>query len=139
MDAREARGRREAEDVGDEGRRVERGLRVGHARDGRKATGRGGRRAGRDRLLVRLPRLAQVYVHVDEAGRDDRAARVDDVGFLEAPVVRLEVLADLGDRAVFDANVAHGIETLGGIDDAPPADEQVHTPGPFYAERLFAA
>ena len=46
---------------------------VRHARDGREAAGDGRRRAGRDRLLVLLPRLAQVHVHVDEPGRHDAA------------------------------------------------------------------
>ena len=44
---------------------------VRHARDGGEAAGDGRRRAGRDRLLVLLPGLAQVHVDVDEAGRDD--------------------------------------------------------------------
>ncbi len=66
-------------------------------------------------------------MHVDEAGRNDRAARVDDVRLLQSPILRLQVLADLRDQAVLDPHVAQRVETLGGIDDAPPADQQVHT------------
>ena len=37
----------------------------------------------------------QVHVHIDESGRDDRSARLVDLG-----VARVEVLAKPGDQAV---------------------------------------
>ncbi len=130
VDAREAGGLREPQDLGDQRGRVERGVRVGHAGHGRESAGDGGGGAGRDRLLVRVPRLAQVHVHVDEAGSDDRACGVDDLGVAEAPVGRFEVFADLGDHAVLDAHVADRVEPLRRIDDAAAADQQVHASAP---------
>ncbi len=58
-------------------------------------------------------------MHVDEAGSDDRAFRIEDlfVGFGR------EVLADLGDQAARDAHVAQRVEILRRIDHATAAQE----------------
>jgi hypothetical protein len=66
-----------------------------------------------------LAGFAQVDMHVDEPGRDDRAARIDDLG-----IARVQVLADLRDQAIAQENVPHGVEVLRGVDDAATADEQ---------------
>ena len=55
-------------------------LGVGHAADGGESAGRGRARAAFDGLGVLEARLAQVHVHVDEAGRDDQPAGVEDLG-----------------------------------------------------------
>ena len=63
---------------------------------------------GRDAVAhhqrVRLLALA-VLVQVDESRRHDQASRIDD-----APSVEL-CICNLDDRAVLDADVAHGVET----------------------------
>ena len=46
----------------------------------REAAGRRGARAGLDGLGVLEARLAQMHVHVDEAGRDDQARGVEHLG-----------------------------------------------------------
>ena len=53
---------------------------LGIAHTAREAAGRRGHRAGGDRLDVLLPRLAQVHVQVDEAGRHDLAGGVEHLG-----------------------------------------------------------
>ena len=52
-------------------------LGVGHARHRRDAAGQRRRRAGADRLVLLAARLAQMDVHVDEAGTDDLARGVE--------------------------------------------------------------
>jgi len=66
------------------------------------------------RLLVLLPRLAQVHVHVDEAGADHRSCRHGN--HLRACRRAWRELADAGDAPVFDQHVRHAVETLRGID-----------------------
>ena len=56
---------------------VEGRLGVGHARHRRDAAGQGRRRAGGDGLVLLAARLAQVDVHVDQAGADDLARGVE--------------------------------------------------------------
>ena len=77
VDARALRDASSIEDVLRDGRAVVRRLRVRHARDRREAAGERCRDAGRDRLLVLVPRLAQVDMHVDEPGDDEKPARVE--------------------------------------------------------------
>jgi hypothetical protein len=67
---------------------------------------------------VRLARLAQVHVHIDEAGRDEGTRRIEDAG-----VRSREMLADRSHDAVAQQDVAHGVEGLRRIDDAPAANE----------------
>ena len=76
--------------------------RVGHAADGGESAGGGGARAALDGFGVLESRLAQVHVHVDEAGRDDQAGGVERLG---AAANRFG--ADAGDAAVFDQHVGN--------------------------------
>ncbi len=55
------------------------GIGVRHRADRGESAGRRRARAGRDRLDIFAPRLAQMAVHVDEAGRDDEPGAVDDL------------------------------------------------------------
>ena len=90
-------------------------LGVRHARHRGEAAGDRRRDAGGDRLLVLLPGLAQVHVHVDEAGTDDQPRRhVDDLG-----AVRLQVLADVGDAIAVDQDVEDAVPAIGRVDDPP--------------------
>ena len=88
---------------------------VRHAGDGGEPARRGGRQARRDRLLVLLARLAQVHVHVDEAGADHGPGRHgDDVGdtrggWIESPL-------DRAMRPSTNEHVVHAVESLRGID-----------------------
>ncbi len=59
----------------DRGLRVDRRLGVGNAGDRRESAGQRRGRAGGDRFVLFAPRLAEVDVHVDQARRDDLAAR----------------------------------------------------------------
>ena len=68
---------------------------------------------------MRLTRFAQVNVHVDETGRDERPGRIENLG-----VARVEMFADRGDAAIAQQNVAQRIEPLRGIDDVPATDEK---------------
>ena len=61
-----------------------------------EAAGQRRGRAGGDRLVLLAPRLAEMHVHVDQAGRDDLARGVDD----RILTVRRHVIA--GDLAVAD-------------------------------------
>src|SRR5262249_9813161 len=96
--------------------------RVGHAAHGGEPAGRRRARPAGDRLLVLVARLAQVHVHVDEAGTDDLARGVDAFG----PCRRPERAADLRDAAVGDEHVLHGVDAAGGIEDAAPGDQEAH-------------
>jgi hypothetical protein len=81
---------------------------VGHAGDAGEAARRRRPRAALDRLLVLLPRLAQVDVDVDEAGADDAAGGVEGAH----PAGGLDAAADLGDLAVLDQQVRRLVEAL---------------------------
>jgi hypothetical protein len=65
-----------------------------------------------------LAGLAQVHVHVDEPGRDDRSGRIVDLR-----VAAVEVLADLRDTSIPQEHVAHGVELLCRVDDPAAANE----------------
>ena len=77
-----------ADILGDRGVVVHR-IGVRHAGDRREAAGRRGARPGLDRLLVFVSRLAQMHVHVDEAGKNQAAAGVDARSSCALPAVRL--------------------------------------------------
>jgi hypothetical protein len=121
VDAREPRGVGAPHDLRDDRRRVERRLGVRHARDGGEPARDGRRRPGRDRLLLRLPRFAQVDVHVDEARRHDRVRRVND-----PRVVFVDVLGDRDDEPVFDQDVAIRVDPLHRIDDPSAFNQRSH-------------
>jgi hypothetical protein len=76
-------------------------------------------RAAPDRLLLFFSRLAQVGSQVHEARAHDAARHVDDLDS-----VPRQALADLGDAAVLDPEVALRVEALAGVDDPPPRQQQ---------------
>ena len=128
---RPLRDRADGEDVGEPGglrllddetghrRVVVDGVGVRHRADARAAARDGRRRARRDRLLVLLPRLAQVRVQVDEAGRDDEARSVED---LRALGPRLAATEQPGHAAVLDEHVQAGVDALRRVDHVSVCD-----------------
>ena len=88
---------------------------------------------GAHRLLVLLPRLAQVDVDVDEAGRDDEAGGVDDLGVLGHG----ETLLQPRHLAVLDQHVDEGVEVLARVDDAAAADQRDHAASPCAPEHRY--
>ncbi len=86
-------------------------------------------RAGLEVLLVGQARLAKMHLAVDHAGQDVQPAAVDPL----ARRRRVEV-ADLGDLAVRDADVAQGCAVL--VDDRRAGENEVEMaghPGSFLA------
>jgi hypothetical protein len=69
---------------------------------------------------MREPRLAQVYVHVDQTGGDDEIARINLVNF------GLRT-SDFGfrrdDLSVFDKKISNSIATVRWIDDTAVAND----------------
>ena len=59
-------------------------------------------------------------MRVDEGGREDEPVRLDD-----AVLVRVDLLGDLGDRAVVDAHLEPRVDPLDGIEHARAADDEV--------------
>lgn len=108
-----------AADEFDLGVGVEGGGGVGHAGDGREAAGDRGGTAGLDGFALLLAGLAEVDVHVDEAGGEDFVGGVDGVVGFGAG----EVGADGGDAAVFDGEVGAFVAVGGGVDEAGVGDE----------------
>ena len=107
------------DDVAGDGGVVVDGRRVGHAADGGESTGGGGARAALDGLGVFEAGLAQMDVHVDEAGRDDQSGGVEFGG-----AGGIDVLADGGNAAVFDGDVADRVQTTGRVHHAAVANDQ---------------
>ena len=108
------------DDVAGDGGVVVDWRRVRHAADGGEPTGGGGARAGFDGLGVFEAGLAQMDVHVDKAGRDDQAGRVEFGGS-----GGFKILADGGDAAVFDRRRRDRVQMTGGVDHAAVADDQL--------------
>ncbi len=98
--------RRNGLDVLDRHRVVDDRVGVGHRADRREAAVGRGARAGFDVFLLLEAGLAQMHVHVDQAGDDDLAAQVA----LDA-LFHSEVLADLDDLAVADEDVGGFVQT----------------------------
>jgi hypothetical protein len=87
-------------------------VRVRHAGDSGKATRGRGVGTRRNRFLVLEAGLAQVHVHVHEAGADEHSRNVENLG-----VVGVEVSPDRADEAVLDEQIVDRIEIVGRIDD----------------------
>ena len=102
-------------------RRVDYGLRVGHAADGGKSSSGGGGGAGGDGFLVALAGFAQVNMQVDEAGSDDQSARIE---FLVCRAANLAGRRDLGDLPIAQQDVHGRIDLGGGVDEAATLDQQ---------------
>src|SRR5206468_5031808 len=98
---------------------VQRLFGVRHARHRRDPAGqrRGG--AGRDRLVLLAPRLAQVDVHVDQARADDLARGVEGA---VGPQVLLR--PDPGDAVALDPQVGDLVEVLRRVDHPAVGDAQ---------------
>jgi hypothetical protein len=92
---------------------------VGHGQDAGEAARRRRARAGGDGFLLAAARFAQVDVHVDEAGRDDEALRVDDG---HGGILRRG--GAFGDASVDDEEIADFVPARGGIDDPSAANEK---------------
>jgi hypothetical protein len=90
-------------------------IRVRHARDGGESARDRRRGTAGDRFFMLLPGLAQVHVNVDEARRDDPAAR--DLEYLGA--IDRKVLPDALDLPVFNQHIEFAVPAVGGIDHAP--------------------
>ncbi len=89
---------------------------IGHAGDRGEPAGQRGGRAGLDGLVLLEARLAEVDVHVDQAGRHDFARRVDH-RFLPG---RGGIVS--GDAAVGQQQVGYAIHLLRWIDHAAVLD-----------------
>ena len=96
-------------------------LGVRHAGHGGEAAGRRGHGAGAHRLLVLLPRLAQVDVDVDQPGRHHQPGGVEGLGVLR----RLDAAVELGDPAVLDQQVERAVEVLARVDHPAAVDQQL--------------
>ncbi len=111
-----ARGSRtRGEHRADHRRIVLRRRRVRHRDDRREAPEGGRARAGLDRLGVLHPGLPEMDVQVDEARRDDAAARVE-------LAVTAQTGTDLGDPVVDDEHVRGPLAGL--VHDPPTADHE---------------
>ena len=78
--------------------------RVGHRANCRVAAGDGGARSGGDRLLVLLPRFAEMRMQIDEAGNDHQSGGIDDFAG------RAQLFPGVGDHAVFDEQIDFRVE-----------------------------
>jgi hypothetical protein len=95
-------------------------MRVGHARHRREAARHRGASAAADVFLVLLPRLAQMAVHVDEAGRHPAPLHVEDLGAL-----RLDPPAHLCDAPFVDQDIGGLVAIRGRIENPPSAQENL--------------
>ena len=96
--------------------------RVRHACDRRESTGNRRCDATRHSLLVLLTWFAQVHVHVDQPGTDDKAGwNLDDRG-----AIGRQIPTDASDAAVLDEDVVHAIDPIRGIDDMPALKQPLH-------------
>ena len=95
------------------------GGRVRHAHHGGEATGGGGTAAGRDGFLVGLAGFAEVNVDIDQAWAGDKAAGVD----LARPLAG-GGREGCNDAATLDEQIADGVATVRGIDDAGLLDPE---------------
>ena len=125
--ASEARFRGAAQDqLGDAGVIVHR-RRIGHARDRGEAAGDRGRRAGGDRLLVLLPRLAQMDVHVDQAGTDHQPRRhVHD--FAAIRQADRQIAPDARDAIAVDEQIERAVEAGRRVDHPSAPKQPLHRP-----------
>ncbi len=112
-------------------------LRVLHpARNGRQVVDRGGVRHGADRgeparcrrrraagdgFLMRLSRLSQMNVRIDESRRDDQSLGVDAFAGL---ALQLSRRGQLDDAAILDQDVALRFQVLRRIDHCSAQDRQ---------------
>src|SRR5262249_60751265 len=89
---------------------------------GRAPAGDRGTRAGLDGLTIFEARLAEVGVHIDEAGEHHASGGIDHLEVLGR--LDLEVPGDGSDPPVTHQHVATVVDVVGGIDDGAAADQQ---------------
>ena len=109
------------------------GFRVWHAADGREAAVCCRVRAGFDGFGIFLAGLAQMGMHVNEAGRDDEAGGVKGlraIGMCNFPGWR-----DFSDAFSIEKNVAGRVGLGRGIEDAPILNQK-HVQIPWVRRRL---
>ena len=95
---------------------------VGHARHGGEAARHSSGGAGGHRFLVLLSWLAQVHVHVDQAGTHHETRRqLHHLGAVGA-----QVLADVGNAIAVDQYVEHADTPIRRIDDVPALKKTLH-------------
>ena len=97
------------------------GIGVGHGAHAGEATLGGSGGLGLDVALGLETGLAQVHVHVDQAGHEVLAGQVDDLGALAG-----KALAHSGDHIALDEDVHHAIKVDGGVDDVRVLKKQGH-------------
>ena len=113
---------RAAQDEVDDGVIVDHRIGVGLADDGGHAAGGRGLARGRERLAMLGAGLADEGAHVDQAGRNDVALAVDDLGALRH-AGGADAALGVADHAFGDQEVAGKIEFARRIDD-PGVGEQ---------------
>lgn len=94
---------------------------IGHANDAGEAARCRCFRAAADGFLCGLPRLAEVDMDVDQAGRDDEPGAVD---FLDG--IAKGNSGVIGDAAVDDQEVGDFVTVIGRVDNAAIAEEGGH-------------
>ncbi len=107
---------------------------IGHAGHGREASKSGRPTAGLDRLLVLLARLAQMYVHVHPAGRNELAR-----GIVDRHVVGFDRLGDTDNPAATDQQIGPALPSGFRIEQDPSPNEQIRRLARtrFHRVRLF--
>ena len=120
-DVDEADGLAAVDLVADLGARVGDGGGVGHRRDVCEAAVRRRAGTGLDGLLVLETGVAEVNVHVEQAGYQVLARAVDDLG-----AVAGQVMARLGDLVALDEDVEDLVEAELRIDDVCTFDQICH-------------
>ena len=108
--------------VADAGARVGHGVGVRHGRYVREAAVRRGARAGLDGLLVLEAGVAEVHVHVDEAGNQVLARGIDDLGALRG----LQVMAHLDDLLSVEKDVDYLVESDLRVDGVCALKQKCH-------------
>src|SRR5262249_39418027 len=107
-------------DVAGDGGAVINRLGIGHARDGGESTGGGGARSGFDGFGMLKAGLAQVHVHVDEAGGNHHARCVEPFG-----IDSVQRGSNGGDASVFEQYISNGVMSGMGINDAAVLNKQL--------------
>ena len=107
--------------IADLGAGVGHGVGVGHGGHVGEATVDGSGGTGLDGLLVLEARVAEVDVHVHEAGDEVLAGGVDDLG-----VAVLDGLGDLGDLVALDKHVADAVDAGLRVDDVGALKQKCH-------------
>ena len=97
------------------------GIGVGHGAHAGEAALGSSAGAALDVLFDLVARLAQMHVHIHQAGDEILAGKVADLGSLGG-----EVLADLGDLVTVDQDVDDTVKLDGRIDDVGILKKQGH-------------